>query len=52
MPNIIESTIEIFKPKLEGDVLEPCPSAVELKSYMNAICTEPEYGIGYGVRNA
>lgn len=25
MPNIIESTIEVFKPKTEAQALKPCP---------------------------
>lgn len=37
MPNIIESTIEVFKPKAEAEALKPCPFCGELKLYMSAI---------------
>lgn len=59
MPNIIESTIEIFKPKLERDMLEPCPfcggTEIVYERYLHragvryrVLCTKCKAGIDPG----
>ena len=52
MPNIIESTIEVFKPKTEAQALKPCPfcggTEIVYERYLHMAGVDPGYARDIG----